>query len=652
MGLKYRGEIDGLRAVAVLPVILFHAGFGLFGGGYVGVDVFFVISGYLITSILLAELQAGSFTVVGFYERRARRILPALFAVMLATLPFAWLWLAPAEMRKFCNSLIGVSLFSSNILFWQESGYFDTAAELKPLLHTWSLAVEEQFYVFFPLLLMAVWRLGRRRIGVLLAALLVASLLAAEWGLRHDPTGAYYLLHTRGWELLIGALVALVLSARAGADGALVPSSPWLAQLAGLAGLAAIGVSVFLFDRHTPFPGVHALLPTLGTALVILFASPRTAVGALLGNRFCVGIGLLSYSAYLWHQPLLAFARVRSVGAPSEALMGALAVASVALAYLSWRFVERPFRQRRTVPRRAVFLFSGVCLLGFIAVGLGGRLTGGYEAQRLDADRIALRKTAQPSPLRDTCHTLDSPDFTPPARACTYFGSKVTWAVFGDSHAVELAYALAEGLKRDDLGLKHLSYSGCGPVAGRADLGSDCRKWSDAALAHLERLPEVHTVVVVYRMNLHLFGEHEGVYPALPDTVGEAERARTWQSYVALLSRLQAAGKRVVAVLQAPELRKGIDDLVLVDGGPRIVGVERRWWDRRQAFVRAHLPDLPPGVAVVDPAEVLCDAEACYAAGDGQADYFDDDHLSVQGARKVAQQIFKQTAPEARPATE
>lgn len=645
MGLKYRGEIDGLRAVAVLPVILFHAGFGLFGGGYVGVDVFFVISGYLITTILLSELQAGSFTLVGFYERRARRILPALFVVMLATLPFAWRWLAPGEMQKFCNSLIGVSLFASNVLFWRESGYFDSSAELKPLLHTWSLAVEEQYYVFFPLLLMAAWRLGRRRIAVLLVVLLAASLVVAEWGLRRDPTAAYYLLPTRGWELLVGALAAVVLSARAGAGGALVPPRAWMGQVASLAGFGAIAASVFLFDRNTPFPGLYALLPTVGTALVILFATPQTGVGAILGSRFFVGVGMLSYSAYLWHQPLLAFARVRAIGAPSHGLMAALAVASVGLAYLSWRFVERPFRQRRTIPRRAVFVLSGVFLLFFIAVGQGGRMTGGYEAARLDERQIALRKTAEPSPLRDACHTLDSPDFTPPSRSCMYFSGRTTWAVFGDSHAVELAYALAEGLRDHGQSLRHLSFSGCGPVLGLGDLDTPCRRWSDAALAYLLSLRGVDTVVVAYRMNLYLFGEHEGVYPALPDTVGETTRQRVWRSYVDLVTRLHAAGKRVVVVEQAPELRKGIGDLILLERGERIVGVAERWWMRRQRFVRDHLADLPSGVILVDPADVLCDGKVCLAASGGKADYFDDDHLSVHGARKVAGQIFKLAAP-------
>ncbi|WP_374260325.1 acyltransferase family protein [Zoogloea sp.] len=644
--MKYRGEIDGLRAVAVLPVILFHAGFGLFGGGYVGVDVFFVISGYLITRILLAELSAGHFTLVGFYERRARRILPALFVVMLACLPFAWSWLAPGEMLRFCNSLIGVSLFASNIVFWRESGYFDTSAELKPLLHTWSLAVEEQYYLFFPLLLMAAWRLGPRRIAVLLGGALLASLLLAEWVLRRDATAAYYLLPTRGWELLAGALTAVVLAARAGASGALEPRDRRVAELASLAGLAAVLGAVFLFDRQTPFPGFWAALPVAGTALLVLFASPATRVGALLGNRFLVGIGLLSYSAYLWHQPLLAFARVRSVEAPGAATMAGLALASLALAYLTWRFVERPFRNRRTVPRRAVFVLSGVCLLGFIALGQGGRMSGGYVSARLGERQIALRQTALPSPKREACHTLDSADFPPPSAACSYFGPDVRWAVFGDSHAVELAYALAEGLRPAGQGVKHLSFSGCGPLFGRTDLDTPCRRWSDAALDYLLATPSIRTVVVSYRMNLHLFGEHEGVYPALPDAVPAAERARLWRAYVTMLERLVAAGKQVVVVLQAPELRKGIDDLALVEGErDAIVGVPRAWWEARQAFVRSHLTELPPGVTVVDPAELFCDADKCYAARGGAADYFDDDHLSMHGAQRLAGRILNLPGP-------
>ena len=192
--MEYRREIDGLRALAVLPVIFFHAGYESFSGGFVGVDVFFVISGYLITKIILSDLEHGRFSIVGFYERRARRILPALFFVMLVCLPFAWRWLLPGDMKDFSQSLVAVVAFSSNLLFWKESGYFDVAAELKPLLHTWSLAVEEQYYLFFPVFLMLAWRIGKGPILLIMGLLALGSLVLAEWGVRSDPALAFYLL--------------------------------------------------------------------------------------------------------------------------------------------------------------------------------------------------------------------------------------------------------------------------------------------------------------------------------------------------------------------------------------------------------------------------------------------------------------------------
>ncbi|HTK85835.1 MAG TPA: acyltransferase, partial [Patescibacteria group bacterium] len=241
--MRYRGEIDGLRAVAVGSVVLFHAGLPWFHGGFVGVDIFFVISGFLITSILMSELAEGRFSLVNFYERRARRILPALYLVMAASLPFAWAWLMPGHMKQFALSVASVSLFSSNIQFWRESGYFDTAADFKPLLHTWSLAVEEQYYILFPLFLMLTWRLGRRRIFWLLAAAAAVSLAMAQWGSHHKPEATFYLLPTRGWELLIGSLAACHLHERHGQ-----PDRRAFDQWASLLGLALILYSILVFD--------------------------------------------------------------------------------------------------------------------------------------------------------------------------------------------------------------------------------------------------------------------------------------------------------------------------------------------------------------------------------------------------------------------
>ena len=374
--MDYRREIDGLRALAVLPVILFHAGFHVVSGGFAGVDIFFVISGYLITTIILAEKQAGAFTIVNFYERRARRILPALFVVMLTSLPFAWLWLLPADLKSFSQSLVAVSVFGSNILFWLTSNYFATATELKPLLHTWSLAVEEQYYVFFPLLLMLAWRLGRRWLLAILLVLAALSLAAAQWGSVAQPEATFYLLPTRGWELLIGAFVAFYFT-----SGQVRTFSRPTSELGSLAGLALLAYAIFAFDKQTPFPSLYTLAPTVGAALIILFASPQNTVGKLLGSRALVGVGLISYSAYLWHQPLFAFAKHRSLQEPGAALMGTLALVSLVLAYFSWKYVEAPFRSKQGFSRQQIFTLGAVGSVFFIAVGLAGTLSKGFPSR-------------------------------------------------------------------------------------------------------------------------------------------------------------------------------------------------------------------------------------------------------------------------------
>lgn len=237
--MKYRAEIDGLRALAVVPVILFHAGFELFSGGFVGVDVFFVISGYLITTILIEDIENQRFSIVNFYERRARRILPALFFVMLCCLPLAWMLLLPNQMKDFAQSLVAVSLFASNILFWRESDYFSAAAEDKPLLHTWSLAVEEQYYILFPVFLFLAWRFGKNRVFWMVVVFAAISLALSEWGWRNRPVANFYLAPTRAWELLAGSIAAFIVQKRG------VEKNNTFALL----GLVAIIFSIFAYDE-------------------------------------------------------------------------------------------------------------------------------------------------------------------------------------------------------------------------------------------------------------------------------------------------------------------------------------------------------------------------------------------------------------------
>lgn len=363
--MNYRPEIDGLRALAVLPVIFFHAGYELFSGGFVGVDIFFVISGYLITSIIIGQMANDSFSIVKFYERRARRILPALFFVSFISIPFAWLWLSPNDLQNFGKSLIAVSTFSSNILFWMESSYFATDAELIPLLHTWSLAVEEQFYILFPLFLIVAWKLKIRLMIFILLCLFIISLSIAHWGSFNKPSATFYLLPTRGWELLVGVFAAFYLKNKKQSE------SNTLNQFLSILGLIMIFFSIIIFSKTTPFPSLYALIPTIGTALLILFVTQNTLAYKLLTLAPILNIGLISYSTYLWHQPLLAFARHSQVEELANITTISLCILSLIMGYISWKWIEQPFRNKSQISQKKVFIFS---LTGMLALSLVGSI--------------------------------------------------------------------------------------------------------------------------------------------------------------------------------------------------------------------------------------------------------------------------------------
>jgi len=367
--LKHRSEIDGLRAIAVLPVILFHAGLEVFGGGFVGVDVFFVISGYLITTIIIQDIENKNFSLIDFYERRARRIIPALIFVSLACIPFSWTWMSPSQMQDFSQSLIGVGLFSSNILFWIESDYFDTASALKPLLHTWSLAVEEQFYLAFPIFLLAIWGYGKNKVIWILFSLSLISLVLSELGWRHTASANFYLLPTRAWEILAGSIAALTLQKYH------VKANSTLSLL----GLITIIFSIFTFNWTTPTPSLHSLIPVVGTVFVIIFAGEGTLTEKILSTSQLVKIGLISYSAYLWHQPLFAFARILSTNSPSLTLMISLVFITLILAWFSWKFIETPFRKKVYFERKEIFIFAIAGTAVIVLFGVLGHMTNGYQ---------------------------------------------------------------------------------------------------------------------------------------------------------------------------------------------------------------------------------------------------------------------------------
>jgi peptidoglycan/LPS O-acetylase OafA/YrhL len=375
--LLYRKEIDGLRAVAVASVVLFHAGFSWIKGGYIGVDIFFVISGYLITTIIVKELDEKTFTIAGFYERRVRRILPALFFMLLCAALIAYYLLLPDQLERLCKSAISSLLSVSNYFFRIHAGYFAPQSDQEPLLHTWSLAVEEQYYFLFPLLAVLVWKLCasfkkgalyRARYSLFIALIITGitlSLAYSEvWIRLSGDHRLFYDTIGRVWELLSGSLCAIYLLRRAQNK-----PSRLISEICSFLGFTLI-IGSFLTIGESPFPSRFAVFAAIGAVLTILFASPDTAIGRTLGSKAFVGVGLISYSLYLWHWTVFAFARV--YGVRSAAAFLPLIALSLAIAYLSWRYVEKPFRNRAFLTRRQVFAFSFCAASVFIGIGGGG----------------------------------------------------------------------------------------------------------------------------------------------------------------------------------------------------------------------------------------------------------------------------------------
>lgn len=371
--LTYRPEIDGLRAIAVAGVILYHAGFAFIPGGFLGVDIFFVISGYLISANIRKDLEAGDFSLRRFYLRRIRRILPALLAVSLICVPFAWWLMLPDGLENFGQSLVATALFANNMLLIETSGYFESAIAFKPLAHSWSLGVEEQFYLAVPLLLLAGWRIGRTR-GITAATALATALSFALCLVlaRTEPVQNFFLLPTRAWELGAGALAAFATSALR----ASVPDR--LHSLPATLGVLAAGAPLFLFTEAMGLPAAPTLIPVLGTAAILVFAHGGNGPGRTLGARPLAALGLISFSLYLIHYPVFAFARIASLEPPSPALLGALIVPIALLSWACWAWVEQPFRNAAKISTRSTLMATGIATLAAIAIGLLFHATSGF----------------------------------------------------------------------------------------------------------------------------------------------------------------------------------------------------------------------------------------------------------------------------------
>ena len=632
----YRPAIDGLRAVAVVPVVLFHLGVGALPGGFVGVDVFFVISGYLITGILFREMQAGRFSLARFYERRIRRILPNLYAMILATTLVACVLLIPFDLTRYGQSVVATLGFAANVYFWFRTGYFAPASDQLPLLHTWSLGVEEQYYLVSPLLLLLLADRHPRRIGLVVAVLFATSFALAVHQVRTAPDAAFYLPLARWWELMTGSFLALGLVPR--------PDRRVLREALALAGLTAIVAAIALYRADLPFPGVGALAPCLGAAAVIQAdRGGDTAAGRLLGSRPLRAIGLLSYSLYLWHWPVIVFARYLAQRALTAGESFAALLAIVALAYGAYRWIEVPVRSRR-IPARRLFVGAGVGAGALASVAATLVVAGGLPGRYPPAVRPLAMAVDRANPDRLRC---DSPS---PARlrsgdVCVIGAPGVapSFALIGDSFADALSPGVAEAARRAGLAGIVLTRGGCLMLAGAGN-SDECRDAAARSYALIARSPGIRRVVLIGRWPTWYEARREGLFPQERIWIADAASGdgRDVAENRAVLARglrrtaALPAGRRLTVVVGLPEQHVHVPQYATLRtlAGLPVDGLARADYDRRQRGAKALIAGT--GVDVLDLGPAMCDAQACPIVRGGEALFVDDNHPSRDYARALA----------------
>jgi peptidoglycan/LPS O-acetylase OafA/YrhL len=605
--------------------VLHHLSPSLLPGGYVGVDVFFVISGYLITSIIRSEMVRGSFTFASFYERRVRRIFPAMFAVLTVTVVVSYFLLLPSDFKVTLRATLGILFLASNIVFWREMarGYFATAdAELNPLLHTWSLAVEEQFYLIFPLLLLTCMRYFRSYIVLILAICALMSLAGATVFVQSKSVAVFFLSPFRAWELLVGALLAF--------NAVKVhKSQPWCEVVAG-AGLLAILLSYFAYDGNTSFPGLAALPPVLGAAAIIIVGSSGPSlVGRLLQFRPLVYIGLISYSLYLWHWPLIVLTRYAMGMEPIVQYLPLLLVASLILGSLSYHFIEQPFRIGKRVPRHFLYFSSAVLALVMAGVAVLGLIRGGYE-ERFPPKVVQLDKARHPQILfRKEC------DGKPPEAFCRLGHPEVlpTVLLWGDSHMLAWAPALDLALNQQHIGAVFANSSACPPLFGiDRNNKPNCQAQNLAVKNYLLANPNIKIVVIAALWTTY-FREDAPLTTALGGLTGSGSTVAR-HALLSTLQWLEDNGKQVVLIGPVPIYDRSVP-LALALEITRGKQFNRSTADAAQKnnaeFFSAVATLKSSEVLMLDPIPWLC-PDACMVLKDGIPLYRDSNHLSVAGA--------------------
>jgi len=646
--LKYRPEIDGLRAIAVLSVALYHGGLSLLSGGFVGVDIFFVISGFLITSIIYDQVIAARFSFADFYWRRFRRIMPAFVFMVLVVSLVGYKIMDPVLYADFGDSLWTASVFSANIFFWTEAGYFQTAAKLKPLLHTWSLGVEEQYYIFIPILILLVVKYRRKYLFATLCLIGVCSFILSVWGVENKPIATFYLLPTRLWELLLGSLLAV--------KSPPLPQNRTFIQIIQWVAFALLLTPVFYFTEKTPFPGIAALLPCLGVALIIWSTAGQSSpLTRLLSLRPINLVGRVSYSFYLWHWPILILAEYSTFDDLTLARRMLLLLLAFAISWFSWRYVERPFRENLDFFSKARTLrLSAASVLVFSALGVYLSVNDGISS-RFVVEIDKLTSAAQRKYVI-TERGCDNPRWKDTGgSALCLVGKQIkkeaTFVLWGDSHAKALAPAFDEGAKELGFTGYVATWDGCPPFLGidriYEGMKHNCLEDRKLILELIENSLGIDTVVIARRwpgnIEGRFFGHEEHVKKLLFEYKGQKVTdvdAVTNSALRSTIDWLHENGKRVVLIGPVPEVGVSVPEMLIkqviwhteIDIRPDPKALLR---GKSMAFeLLASVANIP-AVTVLYPHKRLCSldpAGKCSVVHDGYPLYFDDDHLSTYGA--------------------
>ena len=650
--LTYRPEIDGLRALAVVPVVLFHSGISWFSGGYVGVDIFFVISGYLITRILVNDIQKGTFSIARFYERRIRRIFPALLFVLLVSSLVAYYVFFPGELRRFKDSVQATLLFYSNYFFMFDVGYFADSAESKPLLHTWSLAVEEQFYVVFPIILYLLYRYLKKYLFSAITGILLLSFAYSVLLVQSNANDAFYSTPARAWELLIGSFLVLLEEKKK-----LVLSSR-SSNVLSFTGLVMILVSVLTFTEHTSFPGPSALLPVIGSALIIFSANSNANwTNRLLSLQPIRFIGLISYSLYLWHWPVLVFYKTYQIQTVEEINLWIVFSVMLLLSLLSWKFVEKPFRKLKVFNKNTVYkitqLSAGVVLVYLVIFVFVFSDFKRDLPKEVRASLSSFRESERVIALEDCESERIERIFT--LKIC-YVGNLksevITFAVLGDSHSRALLAGIDESARRNGKKGIYIGSGGCIPFVDMyrtVDVKKDCQRMVTAYMGYLRQKHEIEDVILAARWSLYATGKRyrvgNGKDIIMKDDSGDnysifENRNIFEKNFQKTMSLMQEMNKRVSIVTQVPEMKWGARQYARA----QLTGKE---FDFRETVVKhqerqnlvTHVftkYQKKYGYDIIQPDQLMCPDEYCIFEQNGRPIYSDNNHIMMFFSKQLS----------------